>query len=118
MYEMSTLERPFDATLMHQLVFKIVHGELPEMPTGYRPELAQLLTSIMQKDPAKRPTATEILSHKFFQGSKTPNSAPEVLVTYWVRYFVRCCAIMLCHILLTNMLVFFALVGVLKFLTP
>ena len=23
---MSTLERPFDAMLMHQLVFKIVHG--------------------------------------------------------------------------------------------
>lgn len=25
-YEMATLERPFDAMLMHQLVFKIVHG--------------------------------------------------------------------------------------------
>jgi len=25
---MSTLERPFDATLMHQLVFKIVHGDV------------------------------------------------------------------------------------------
>jgi serine/threonine protein kinase len=27
-YEMSTLERPFDAMLMQQLVFKIVHGEV------------------------------------------------------------------------------------------
>lgn len=105
MYEMSTLERPFDATLMHQLVFKIVHGELPEMPTGYRPELAQLLTSVMQKDPAKRPTATDILSHKFFQDSKAPTVAPEVLVTSG-QIFVRCCAIMLCNILLANMLVF------------
>ena len=27
-YEMATLERPFDATLMQQLVFKIVHGQV------------------------------------------------------------------------------------------
>lgn len=75
---MATLERPFDATLMHQLVFKIVHGELPVMPTGYSTELPELLKSIMQKDPNKRPTATDILAHKFFQGSTAPTKDPQV----------------------------------------
>lgn len=78
MYEMATLERPFDATLMHQLVFKIVHGELPVMPTGYRPELAELLKVVMQKDPERRPTATDILAHKFFEGAKPPVDDPKV----------------------------------------
>jgi len=77
-YEMATLERPFDATLMHQLVFKIVHGELPSMPTGYKPELAELLSAIMQKDPEKRPTAASVLEHKFFKGSTAPADAPKV----------------------------------------
>lgn len=71
-YEMATLERPFDAMLMHQLVFKIVHGGLPNMPTGYKPELTELLTKIMQKDPATRPTADDILNHVYFQGFKPP----------------------------------------------
>lgn len=71
-YEMATLERPFDAMLMHQLVFKIVHGGLPTMPTGYQPELTELLSMIMKKDPADRPSADDILKHKYFQGARPP----------------------------------------------
>ncbi|XP_060565585.1 serine/threonine-protein kinase Nek1-like [Ruditapes philippinarum] len=67
-YEMATLERPFDAMLMHQLVFKIVHGGLPNMPTGYKGELTDLLKQIMQKEPEKRPSADDILQHDYFKG--------------------------------------------------
>ncbi|XP_045165597.1 serine/threonine-protein kinase Nek1-like [Mercenaria mercenaria] len=71
-YEMATLERPFDAMLMHQLVFKIVHGGLPNMPTGYKPELTELLKQIMQKDPESRPSADVILQHDYFKGVRPP----------------------------------------------
>ncbi|WAR25260.1 NEK4-like protein, partial [Mya arenaria] len=76
-YEMATLERPFDATLMHQLVFKIVHGDLPEMPKGYSDELPVVLKMILQRDPEKRPTASEVLQHGFFKGSKPPPLPPR-----------------------------------------
>lgn len=75
-FELATLERPFDAMLMHQLVFKIVHGGLPKMPTDYPPELTELLTSILQKDPMMRPTAKDILKHAFFKDADdTPPSS-------------------------------------------
>lgn len=71
-YEMSTLERPFDAMLMHQLVFKIVHGGLPPMPKDYDPALTQVLSSMMQKDPAKRPTADDLVNNDLFKRAKKP----------------------------------------------
>ncbi|KAH3827827.1 hypothetical protein DPMN_129770 [Dreissena polymorpha] len=76
-YEMATLERPFDATLMHQLVFKIVHGGLPEMPKGYRQELTDILAIMLQKDPDMRPSAAVLLGHNFFKGMKAPALPPR-----------------------------------------
>jgi len=75
-YEMATLERPFDAMLMHQLVSKIIHGNLPKMPEGYGNGLTELLTKMMQKDPDQRPSADDILAHAYFIGSK-PMVAPK-----------------------------------------
>lgn len=71
-YEMATLERPFDAMLMHQLVFKIVHGGLPAMPTDYNPGLVYVLSAMMQKDPTKRPSAADIVNNDLFKGRKKP----------------------------------------------
>ena len=34
MYEIATLDRPFDATMMQQLVFKIVNGQLAQCQTN------------------------------------------------------------------------------------
>lgn len=69
-YEMATLERPFDAMLMHQLVFKIVHGGLPAKPSDYNPELNKILSDMMQKDPTKRPSAADIINNDLFKGVK------------------------------------------------
>lgn len=78
-YEMATLERPFDAMLMHQLVFKIVHGGLPAMPTEYNPKLNKLLSDMMQKDPLKRPSASDIVNNDLFKGvqKQKPPLAPK-----------------------------------------
>ncbi|KAL3852849.1 hypothetical protein ACJMK2_016462 [Sinanodonta woodiana] len=74
-YEMSTLERPFDAMLMQQLVFKIVHGSLPNMPTGYCKGLVDLIEAMLSKDPVNRPTAAEILENAIFKNMK-PTKPP------------------------------------------
>ncbi|KAL3852847.1 hypothetical protein ACJMK2_016460 [Sinanodonta woodiana] len=82
-YEMSTLERPFEAMLMHQLVFKIVHGSLPKMPDGYSTGLVSLITAMLSKNPMMRPTAAEIVDHAIFKNlqltrptsNKTPTKA-------------------------------------------
>ncbi|KAK3585914.1 hypothetical protein CHS0354_038451 [Potamilus streckersoni] len=69
-YEMSTLERPFEAMLMHQLVFKVVHGSLPNMPTGYCKGLVDLIAAMLSKDPDNRPTATQIVENAIFKNMK------------------------------------------------
>lgn len=78
-YEMATLERPFDATLMQQLVFKIVHGQLPPMPKDkYSRQLISIMERMMCRETEKRPTATELLKDKLFTMHKAPRKAPSV----------------------------------------
>ncbi|XP_052090712.1 serine/threonine-protein kinase Nek5-like [Mytilus californianus] len=79
-YEMSTLERPFDAMLMQQLVFKIVHGELPPMPKDkYSAQFCSLLEKMMCKDSKTRPSADDVLSDSLFTTFKKPKTPPAVL---------------------------------------
>ncbi|KAL3852850.1 hypothetical protein ACJMK2_016463 [Sinanodonta woodiana] len=66
-YEMSTLERPFNAMLMHQLVYKVVHGSLPQMPDGYSEDLVGLITAMLSKDHNDRPTAGQIVQMDLFK---------------------------------------------------
>lgn len=53
--------------------------QLPIMPTGYKPELTDLLKKMMQKDPADRPSADDILRHDYFKGAR-PAILPKVLI--------------------------------------
>ena len=77
-YEMSTLERPFDAMLMQQLVFKIVHGELPPMPKDkYSREFCSLLENMLCKESTSRPSADVILTHSLFTTFKKPMTPPS-----------------------------------------
>lgn len=80
-YEMSTLERPFDAMLMQQLVFKIVHGELPPMPKDkYSVQFCSLLERMMCKDSKTRPSADDILSDSLFTTFKIPKTPLQQVV--------------------------------------
>ncbi|KAK3585915.1 hypothetical protein CHS0354_038452 [Potamilus streckersoni] len=78
-YEMSTLERPFEAMLMQQLVFKIVHGSLPKMPVGYSRGLVGLITAMLSKDPEDRPTAAQIVQGALFKNMELtrPTAPPK-----------------------------------------
>lgn len=79
-YEMSTLERPFDAMLMQQLVFKIVHGELPPMPKEkYSAQFCKVLEKMLCKDSKARPTADDLLADTLFKTAKKPMAPPPPL---------------------------------------
>ncbi|XP_063432164.1 uncharacterized protein LOC134714658 [Mytilus trossulus] len=66
-YEMTTLEKPFDANFMQQLIFQIVHGKLPPMPKDkYSKQLCSLLEKMLCKDPSTRPSADDILKNPSF----------------------------------------------------
>ncbi|XP_056001883.1 uncharacterized protein LOC125654014 [Ostrea edulis] len=78
-YEMATLERPFDATLMQQLVFKIVHGQLPPMPKErYSAQLITLIEKMMCRETDKRPSASQLLQDALFKNHQTPKAPPTV----------------------------------------
>lgn len=78
MYELATLEKPFDSFFMPGLIFKITRGEKPDMPTRYRPEFADLLSKMMEKDPNDRPSAEQILRDEMFTKSKKPSPMPNL----------------------------------------
>ncbi|XP_060062902.1 serine/threonine-protein kinase Nek3-like [Ylistrum balloti] len=77
-YEMATLERPFDAMLMQQLVFKIVHGQLPPMPSDkYSPELITVMEKMLKKESDQRPSASDLLQDAVFKNHIPPKAPPK-----------------------------------------
>ena len=46
--------------------------QLPPMPKDYNPELTRVLSSMMQKDPTKRPTADDLINNDLFKRTKKP----------------------------------------------
>ncbi|KAJ8301300.1 hypothetical protein KUTeg_020287 [Tegillarca granosa] len=77
-YEMATLERPFDAMLMQQLVFKIVHGQLPPMPKDkYSPALIILMERMLEKNSSLRPSADDIVAEEIFKTTPKPVTRPR-----------------------------------------
>ncbi|XP_078320634.1 uncharacterized protein LOC144617592 isoform X2 [Crassostrea virginica] len=72
-YEMTTLERPFDANVMQKLVSKIVRGQLPAMPRDkYSPQLVSVMERMMCRDTDTRPSATELLEDDVFRTNEIP----------------------------------------------
>lgn len=51
----------FSAETPIQLIPKIIGGPYPPLPEHFSPELCELLSDILNKDPQSRPTASEIL---------------------------------------------------------
>lgn len=63
-YEMTTLELPFNAEKMRQLVDKIQEGQLPSMAKyQYSPQLIDMIKSMMCRNSDRRPTAKELLQN-------------------------------------------------------
>eukprot|EP00471_Norrisiella_sphaerica_P005427 CAMPEP_0184481902 /NCGR_PEP_ID=MMETSP0113_2-20130426/3476_1 /TAXON_ID=91329 /ORGANISM="Norrisiella sphaerica, Strain BC52" /LENGTH=645 /DNA_ID=CAMNT_0026861339 /DNA_START=446 /DNA_END=2383 /DNA_ORIENTATION=+ len=67
LYEMCTLKHAFNANNLLGLVWKIVQKKHPPIPKQYSIELANLIDSMLEKDPRKRPSVKEILDKPFIK---------------------------------------------------
>ena len=60
LYELIALRRPFEAKTLPHLAMKIVNCEYPPPPSGYSSELVALVSSLLSRDPAMRPTSQQV----------------------------------------------------------
>lgn len=63
-YEMAARSPPFRAYGQQQLNGKIKYGEIKRIPNEYSEELWQVIASMLEKDPEKRPSAADLLKIK------------------------------------------------------
>ncbi|XP_034543563.1 serine/threonine-protein kinase Nek4 isoform X2 [Notolabrus celidotus] len=66
-YEMSTLKHAFNAKDMNSLVYRIVEGKLPQMPSRYDPQLGEIIKSMLCKRPEDRPDVKLILRQPYIK---------------------------------------------------
>ncbi|XP_077430578.1 serine/threonine-protein kinase Nek4 isoform X2 [Vanacampus margaritifer] len=66
-YEMATLKHAFNAKDMNSLVYRIVEGRLPQMPSKYDPQLGELIKSMLCKKPDDRPDVKLILRQPYIK---------------------------------------------------
>ncbi|KAI1890931.1 hypothetical protein AGOR_G00158670 [Albula goreensis] len=66
-YEMATLKHAFNAKDMNSLVYRIVEGKLPQMPSMYDPQLGELIKSMLSKKPEERPDVKHILRQSYIK---------------------------------------------------
>jgi serine/threonine protein kinase len=61
MYEMCALVPPFRADDMNGLFKRVLKGSYPQIPTHYSMEIRSVIKSLIQVNPASRPTTDQIL---------------------------------------------------------
>ncbi|XP_059393514.1 serine/threonine-protein kinase Nek4-like isoform X2 [Carassius carassius] len=66
-YEMATLKHAFNAKDMNSLVYRIVEGKLPQMPSKYDPHLGELIKRMLCKKPEDRPDVKHILRQPYIK---------------------------------------------------
>ncbi|KAL8496284.1 hypothetical protein ACS0TY_020120 [Phlomoides rotata] len=67
MYEMAAHRHAFKAFDMASLVSKINRSSMGPLPPCYSPSLTTIIKSMLRKSPEHRPSASELLKHKFLQ---------------------------------------------------
>eukprot|EP00667_Euglena_gracilis_P008018 EG_transcript_8104 len=67
LYEMCTLDHPFEAKNMKQLVKVILHGSYNPLPTMYSPGMHDLLAGMLERDPQQRLSIDGVLGTQFVQ---------------------------------------------------
>lgn len=70
-YELCALKPPFSATSMEGLFKKVMRGAYPKIPSTYSDRLAKIIDLCLQLDPAKRPSAKELLK-RVEEGKEEP----------------------------------------------
>jgi len=68
LFEMCAKRVPFEAPDLRTLIQRITKGPTPEPPREYSPEFRQLVRDLLNRDPAQRPPAGDILKKPIIQG--------------------------------------------------
>lgn len=66
LYEMCALKPPFNAESLHGLALKIVRGQYSPIPERYSGDVKNLIKTLLNVDPQRRPTIHEVLRMYFF----------------------------------------------------
>ena len=61
LYEMAALTPPFNAGSLHQLAQKIIQGNYAPLPTHFSPAVSNILSMMLKRNPAQRPTIHQLL---------------------------------------------------------
>ncbi|GBF90020.1 hypothetical protein Rsub_02726 [Raphidocelis subcapitata] len=78
LYEMATLRHAFAAESLLSLVYQIIKGDVPPLPSGrFSPELDGLIRRLLAHDPAARPSLQEVLMLPYVQHHVQRFSARE-----------------------------------------
>ncbi|KAI9141003.1 kinase-like domain-containing protein [Paraphysoderma sedebokerense] len=67
LYEICTLQHPFNGKSMDELVGNIICRRQHDIPSRYSPELINLVNQMLDKDPRLRPSVSDILRKPFMQ---------------------------------------------------
>lgn len=79
-YELLTLEAPFQATNLAALVLKIVISEPKPVPIEYySTEVRGFIKQMLEKDPARRPSAAQLLQEKVLRHVARLSSLPSLI---------------------------------------
>lgn len=78
LYELCTLQHPFDANNINALVVKIVKNEPAPISREYSPELQALIKMCLNKLPKNRPTVGQLLNHDLVK-SRIPKMLSETM---------------------------------------
>ncbi|XP_038069703.1 serine/threonine-protein kinase Nek11-like isoform X2 [Patiria miniata] len=65
LYELCSLQHAFEGQSLMGVMYKIVEGKTPEIPKKYDSNIQELLNVMLNRDPAKRPSATEVTKLPF-----------------------------------------------------
>ena len=64
-HEIASLKHAFSARSLNALMYKIVQGKIPRIPSQYSPELAQLVQQMMARSADDRPSIHQVLRLAF-----------------------------------------------------
>ncbi|PRP74614.1 NIMA-related kinase 4-like [Planoprotostelium fungivorum] len=74
LYEMVTMRQAFDAKEMGGLMMKVIKGNAPSIPSTFSPQLAEIVRSLLNKRPDKRPNCSTIFKTPYMK--KHAESSP------------------------------------------
>eukprot|EP00474_Spongospora_subterranea_P008976 CRZ09434.1 hypothetical protein [Spongospora subterranea] len=76
LYEMLTLEHPFNADNLQMLALRIIQGNYPPVPTCYSEDIKGLLSSLLDQNPATRTSIDQCLAHPLLSARALRFSQP------------------------------------------